>query len=354
MRPSLIVSAAIGALALGGLLSCSPDSVLSPERDFAPLMDHQQSEVRQVLTVDDDRHQCRRADFTTIQEAVTAAEPGTTILVCAGTYIEQVLITKNGLRLVAKGRPGTVILDGLDDHDMIAGFQLQNAHGNVIEGFVVRNYHEANILLHTGSSRNTIRKNVATSSSHHDGIQVFNSPRNVIEHNKSFDNVSGGRVACGINVIGPESVGNIVRHNETFGNDFGIQVVAGAANNLVFRNVSHDNRRIGIRIIGANGTVIRKNVSRENGGAPAPSEGWGILVQGSSDVMVENNRSLDNTGSGIRVLLSNLVKVVRNTAFDNEPDLFWDEAGANTFKNNRCETSTPAGLCEHDDDDDDV
>ena len=46
------------------------------------------------LLVDDDKVQCPRAAFTSIQAAVTAASPGSTILVCPGVYPEQVRIDK--------------------------------------------------------------------------------------------------------------------------------------------------------------------------------------------------------------------------------------------------------------------
>lgn len=326
MRSPFISPAAIAVLGLGGLLSCRADSVSSPESDQL-LMDPGAVSSR-VLTVDDDRADCKHADFTTIQEAVTAAEPGSTILVCAGTYREWVVIEKNELRLLAQGKPGDVVLDGQNVPgtnctpasplaSQCAGFEVRNGHGNRIEGFLVRRYWEAGIWLRMGSSGNTIRKNVTTESPHHDGIQLQNSPRNLIEHNVAFANPHAN--SCGINVAGPGSIGNIVRHNETFENDFGIQVVNRAADNHVFHNVSHDNRRFGIRTIATDGTVF------------------------------ENNRVMDNAGPGIAVLaMASNTRVVRNHAFGNTPDLFWDGTGVNnTFENNHCRTSSPPGLCEH-------
>src|SRR5690349_13445752 len=53
--------------------------------------------------VDDDRAQCPTAQFTTVQAAVDAAGPGDDIVVCNGTYPEDVVISgdKGGLRLRA-------------------------------------------------------------------------------------------------------------------------------------------------------------------------------------------------------------------------------------------------------------
>jgi hypothetical protein len=57
-----------------------------------------------------------------------------------------------------------------------------------------------------------------------------------------------------------------------------------------------------------------------------PDEGWGIAVVGTS------------LG----------VTVVRNHAFGNTVDIFTTAPPpANTFEKNHCNTSVPAGLCEH-------
>jgi hypothetical protein len=196
---------AISALALVGLLACHSNPVSSPSNEgTAPAQ--LGSGGSTVLVVDNDGADCPNADFTTIQAAVDAAEPGSTILVCAGTYVEWVVIEKDELRVLAKGKPGDVVLDGENIPGsacsptstvamQCAGFELRNAHSNVIEGFLVKRYWEAGIWLRRGSSGNTIRKNVTTESPHHDGIQVAGSPANVtplpplpgnvVEHNTS-------------------------------------------------------------------------------------------------------------------------------------------------------------------------
>ena len=64
--------------------------------------------THQRIVVGHDRARCGDADFTSIQAAVDAANPGETILVCPGTYNEWVVITKDDLRLLAKGKRGDV------------------------------------------------------------------------------------------------------------------------------------------------------------------------------------------------------------------------------------------------------
>jgi nitrous oxidase accessory protein NosD len=274
-----------------------------------------------TLVVDDDLAECPQADFTTIQAAVTAAEPGSQILVCAGTYHESVTISKNDLRLLARGKPGEVVVDA---DQAFAGFQLLGASGVLIQGFTVRDAHEADIFG-SNADGNRLRKNVLTGSGH-DGIQLrAGSSDNIVEHNLSIDNPSS--IACGIQVLDAGSTGNVVRHNVVINNAFGVQIAGGATDNVVFHNLAVNNRRVGVRNISANGTLIEGNRVFDTVGAGAPpDEGWGIGVVGTS------------LG----------VTVVRNHAFGNTVDLFTNAPPpANTFENNHCNTSVPPGLCEH-------
>ena len=266
---------------------------------------------KHVLVVDDDKAQCKKADFTTIQAAVTAAATRATILVCAGTYQESVTITKNDLRIRAKGAPGAVVLDGMAE-TLLAGFYIQNASGILIKGFRIQNFHEAGILLDNGDG-NRIRKNVTTGA-HHDGIELrLGSSGNRIEHNRSIDNLAVN--ACGIQIRDAGSTSNIVRHNVSINNNWGIRVGLVATGNAVFHNRSIKNRAFGIlNFGGADGTSIRGNRAFRN-----PT---GISVQGSTGVTV-----------------------ARNHAFGNTLDLQWDGVGTNTFQNNHCNTSAPPGLC---------
>lgn len=274
-----------------------------------------------TLVVDNDLADCPEADFTSIQAAVTAAEPGSQILVCAGTYHESVTISKNDLRLLAKGEPGDVVVDA--DH-AFAGFHLLDASGVLIQGFTVQDAHEADIVG-TNADGNRIRKNVLTASGH-DGIQLRSgSSDNLVEHNVSINNPSA--IACGIQVSGTGSTRNVVRHNVVINNAFGVQIAAGATDNVVFHNVAVNNRRVGVRNISASGTLIENNrVFDTVGVGAAPDEGWGVAVVGTS------------LG----------VTVVRNHAFGNTVDIFTTAPPpANTFENNHCNTSVPPGLCEH-------
>lgn len=78
---------------------------------IGPQMAATSSGTGQMLIVDDDLQNCPNAEFTTIQSAVTVAQPGAQIKVCPGVYIEQVTIpaAKDGLTLFSEGAFQAVI-----------------------------------------------------------------------------------------------------------------------------------------------------------------------------------------------------------------------------------------------------
>lgn len=281
-----------------------------------------------TLVVGSDREDCPKADFTRIQDAVNAAAPGSTILVCPGTYREMVTIAKNDLKIIGMDGPDRVVVEGKpeDPHDaQEAGFLVHMVSGVLIKGFTVQGFHESNILLE-GANGNIIRDNRITKSAH-DGIQLNHSSNNLVEDNVSFDNDAGlpARAftdACGV-LLRLGSGHNTIRHNEFFGNAFGIFVGPTSNGNVISENDSHDNRRDGIRNLLNAGTLIDGNE-------------------------VDHNRvSSLGPGRGISVEVSSDITVVQNEAFDNVVDLFWDGTGSNNqFRENECDTSQPSGLCE--------
>ena len=307
MRRSFILSAALMVL----LMAMAP-SALAANR---------------ALVVGNDPEECPEATFTSIQAAVTAADPGSTIRVCPGTYREMVTVAKNDLRIVGMDEPNDVTVEGRPDDPnqaQEAGFLVHNVSGVLIQGFTVRGFHEADILL-VSANGNVIRNN-RTSKSAHDGIQLNSSSDNLIENNVSFDNdatlpARAFTDACGV-LLRLGSSNNTIRRNELFGNAFGILIAGGSNSNVVSRNDSHDNRRYGIRNLSNAGTLIRGNEVEHNI-VSSLGPGRGVSVEASTNVTVTNNEASDNT-----------------------PDLFWDGSGSNSFKNNECDTSQPPGLCE--------
>jgi parallel beta-helix repeat protein len=264
-----------------------------------------------TLVVDNDFADCPQADFNSIQAAVDAAEPGDKILVCRGTYLETVVVTKDDLRIEAQAAPGEVVLDGMLTKPF--GFHLLNTTGVLVQGFTVQKFVDANIRIE-GRGGNTLRKNVTALagivlSGIGSGIRVINSSANVVEQNSSFTNA-----AIGITVTGAASSENIIRHNETFNNALaGLQIMTSGRGNILFGNDSHNNP-VGLRnVVSAPESVIENNRVVANV--------QGIIVGASTGVTVRNNRSERNTEFGIRLqngAVKNLVE--KNEVFQNDQD----------------------------------
>jgi hypothetical protein len=111
----------------------------------------------------------------------------------------------------AKGPLGNIILAGSGAAQPY-GFGLIGAHGVLVEGFVVRNYHDDIVL--SGASDNVIRGNETTLAAEHDGIELLsNSHWNLVERNVAHDNLH--TTSCGISAGGGSSE-NVIGHNVVF------------------------------------------------------------------------------------------------------------------------------------------
>ena len=97
----------------------------------------------QTIVVDDDLQQDPNADYTRIQDAVDAAEDGTTILVQPGRYTGSadnvVFIQGKGVRLIGVGGYKETIIDCEDARGGIRA-ELSSTHTLVVEGFTVQSY----------------------------------------------------------------------------------------------------------------------------------------------------------------------------------------------------------------------
>ncbi len=243
-------------------------------------------------------------DQPSIQDAINASNPGTTIIIRTGTYRESIVIRKDNIRLVGAEEPGTVIIDGKELLDA-TGIHLLNASGVEIRGLVVQNFDgfvgpgpqdyragilveggRANIIRHNElrlngsnlvldrSDNNQINGNTV-SLAKHAGILLRNgSDGNTLKGNTGYDNdhrpatlPSSELPGCGILITGG-SKGNSVKDNDIFRNGRGIMLEHGADDNQVVGNMLHDNVKFGIAVFAgeapAQNNVLTENVAINN------------------------------------------------------------------------------------------
>ena len=243
-------------------------------------------------------------DQPTIQDAINAANPGTTIVIRTGTYRESILIQKDDIRLVGAEEPGTVIIDGKELVD-VTGIHILNASRVEIRGLVVQNFDgfvgpetgdyragillqggRANVIRHNqlrlngnnlvldGSDNNQINGNTVALAKYA-GIWLKNgSDGNTLKGNIGYDNdhrpltlSSSELPGCGI-LITDGSSGNSIKDNDLFRNGRGIMLERGANDNQIIGNMLHDNAKFGIALFAgdnpAQNNVLTDNVAINN------------------------------------------------------------------------------------------
>jgi nitrous oxidase accessory protein NosD len=272
-------------------------SFLAPCMAAAQVGDHKPD-----LVVDDDRAQCPNATFTSIQDAVNAANPGSLIRVCPGTYSEQLFINKslsieadNGAILLpshmvantttASGSPiaaGIVVKDA--DNVEIEGLIVDAANNEITEcspDLIGILYQNSSGIIEHNAVRNTklaVSLNgcqsgtailVQTSGGKTSKVSIADNSIHDYQKNGITSNEAGTESAITDNVV------------------TGLGPTPGAAQN-------------GIQIgFGAKGSILRNTIT-DNVWSPCISlancafDATGILIFQSDDVRVEHNSVATN------------------------------------------------------------
>jgi parallel beta-helix repeat protein len=267
--------------------------------------------------------------FCTIGHAASVAAAGTTVIVSAGTYSENVTIAKSGKSgspIVFTAAAGATVTVSGQAH----GFTISSKSYVTIQGFTVQTTSGAGIDV-TGSKHVTLSDNqvsyagqpasgltaagirltnttdslVQGNAVHHNtlaGIYLTGTTTGVqVLDNDTYTNAAGWtRLAPGIDVRSPGNTiaGNVSHDNE----DSGLQFYPGGSNSLAVNNVAYNNGDHGIDDLNVTGQRLIGNTIYNNVTA-------GINVEAStrSSATVENNISVDNginsprTSSNIRI-----------------------------------------------------
>ncbi|MBJ7599169.1 right-handed parallel beta-helix repeat-containing protein [Candidatus Nephthysia bennettiae] len=324
-----------------------------------------------------------------IQTAIDTAPAGTTIVVKAGVYKQSVQITTDRLTLrgsdsehgktviepltgapsnacsQAFGPTGVCVLGQLDAQGQVT----RSVTGVTVKDLTVQDF-AGNGVFGFGTDRLTVSHVVALRNAAY-GIARFNSTRSRIADNVARDSAEAAiyvgdspnadttvvdnlTTGSGIGVFLRDSTGVTVEENRATGNCIGILAL-----------------NTGTGAIAAGNYRLRDNsVTENNKACPAgegpPTSGMGIVLAGTHDVRVEENRALRNRPTGPSLLGSGGIvvvstkgmggadpvnnTVVENTVLNNKSfDILYDGTGTgNRFVENRCQTSMPPGLCHKD------
>ncbi len=248
------------------------------------------------------------ADFGSIQEAVSSAADGDTILVMSGTYRENVDVDRQLTIISESGSPADTIVEAANVRDHV--FYV-NADDVRINGFTLRGARNeddqlAGIYL-DGAGGCTVSSNVL--SDNYYGIGLKNSRKNFLLDNDA----SGNRYGIYLCISSSE---NEMRGNKVSGNYFGIYLNNACNNNILTDNTVDSSRQDGISLISSHKTTVRNNTitsnlkiglqaddSRANQirNNVVSENAKGIFILRSSENQVKENSIESNSGSGIHL-----------------------------------------------------
>jgi len=241
-----------------------------------------------------------------IQEAVKAAEPGTTILIEPGTYSETVYIDKDDIRIIGIIKQGErATLDGLGKlNDAI----LYSGNNVVVENLRITRYKGNGIMGQAGSNFE-IRNNIIADTGVY-GIFPQLGKNGVVEYN-----VVSGIEDAAIYVGMSDNIH--VAHNDVFDSVAGIEI-ENSRHAIVENNYVHNNTggilafiTPGLPIKTTYDVIIRNNFivgnNHHNFGAPGSTvagipPGTGVLVMAADQVVIESNIISDNKNTGILIV----------------------------------------------------
>jgi hypothetical protein len=332
-----------------------------------------------------------------IQAAIDAADPGTTIKIAAGTYKESLQISKDGIKLVGEGAdethlvppdplvPGTgcVFEDTSTTPSQVFAFGICVNDPNAATPVTLKDVKISNLSVNGFNGMGIFLFDVENGAVTHveasddGGYGIF---ANNSSGTRIYGNVTNNNEEAGVYVGDSPNADAKVKRNSASGNMFGI-FIRDAAHGVVLKNKAYDNC-LGILFLNTEeappseptdtadwvafrNTVVANNRACPPGEEGPPISGVGIGVAGGVDISLIANNVFGNKtpagtpsafGGGIVVVASpdfatpmpsTGTRVAFNTALDNQPDLFWDGAGdGNVFVDNECRTSDPAGLCD--------
>jgi parallel beta-helix repeat protein len=179
------------------------------------------------------------AEYSSIQEAIDASNPGDTINVTEGTYYEHLVINKDRLVLVGENA-GTTIIDGNK-----TGTVIELLANNVtITGFTIRgsgsSYGNNGIYVYR-SSNHTIVGNLIRDC--YEGINLYNSRNTKIIENTIANNSDSG-IFLQVNTCNTFINSNNITNNTYVG----INIFAYADNNTISENTIMNNHYSGIQL----------------------------------------------------------------------------------------------------------
>jgi parallel beta-helix repeat protein len=314
-------------------------------------------------------------DYPSIQAAIDAAEPGDTIFVENGTYLENVVVNKkisligeSVEKTIVDGMNNTHTIDVLADDVEIANFTVTDSGTDYpYSGIFLDNAQDSrvidnNVSVNNGigifvawGSNNTIVHNIASHNgqvgirvdghdspallenntieyNQLDGIFTYNAHDVIIQENTISNNGQNGIALQGTS-LNITVRGNLIESNAWHG----IEVVSDTSDCNILRNNVTANIQDGINVFMAYNNKISEN--------DVMSNGWdGLYIAQCSDNTIRRNNVTDN-GEGVKLEWSSGLTIIGNDLSANNGDgirLF--ESSDNCISANNIDSSASEGI----------
>jgi parallel beta-helix repeat protein len=270
------------------------------------------------ITVGDDDPD---ADYDSIQKAVSAAPPSSTILVYPGTYVENVAVTVEGLKIYSRSiDPEEVTVQALNPEDNIFRVSANNV---TICGFTVKG---------TGGESGE------TAGVYVDSVYGCNLCNNTVLNNRN-------------GIFLSSSDENVLRSNNVTGNILGI-VLLSSSNNTLIKNSAEVNRNSGIYLNSSENNLLINNTTYNATSSPGSAvylsdsgsnilqdneiraNYYGILMEASENNTITRNSLRENTDCGALLSDSNGNRLYDNY-FNNTIDVKMEKSEINHWNINR-------------------
>ncbi len=298
-------------------------------------------------------------NYTKIQDAIDAANPGDTIYVWAGTYVENFIINKT-LTMIGNGTSNTTLVGAMDGNVVLieadwvnfSGFEIKSSGSwnygirlNFANNCSVDSVKFTNLSVSVNlilSDRNTIT-NITGSTGSVNHILTFNSNYNLFKNHTYFSTVYS-RVKLDSSVF--NTLMDLELDN-TPGTDMQNTIELGKCRSMTLKN--NKITRGGVLITSFNSVVSHWNthdIDQTNlvNGKPVyylkdqqntviPSGKGQIILANCKDITVEDY-DFNNVSSGITLGYSQNIVISDNTFTNNNYGVYIFESDLNTINNN--------------------